>query len=133
MAGVLADTHAAVWYLARSALLSAAARQVMADTVAAGAPVYVASISLVEIRYLIDRDRLPEAAFTTLDRALADSSIGLRLVALDQAVARAVGQVPRDQVPDMPDRIIAASALVLGVPLVTRDSRLRGSSIHTIW
>jgi predicted nucleic acid-binding protein len=33
----------------------------------------------------------------------------------------------------MPDRIIAATALHLGVPLVSRDRKIQASSIHTIW
>ncbi len=33
----------------------------------------------------------------------------------------------------MPDRIIAATALHLGLPLVTRDHRIRASSVTTIW
>lgn len=133
MPPVLADTHAAVWYLARSPQLSPTARQTMVDAAAAGDPVYVASISLVEIRYLIDRGRLPETAFMSLDSALADPAVALELVPLDQQVARAVGSIPRRSVPDMPDRIIAATALVLGVPLITRDQKLRASVVPTIW
>jgi predicted nucleic acid-binding protein len=33
----------------------------------------------------------------------------------------------------MPDRIIAATALNLGLPLVTRDRRLQAAGIQTIW
>ncbi|PJB74400.1 MAG: PIN domain nuclease, partial [Armatimonadetes bacterium CG_4_9_14_3_um_filter_58_7] len=35
--------------------------------------------------------------------------------------------------PDMPDRIIAATALHLGLSLVTRDSKIQGCGIPTIW
>ena len=105
----------------------------MAGAIAGGDPVFVASISLVEIRYLVERGRLPELAFTSLDAALSDPANGFRIVQLDQEVARAVARVPRQQVPDMPDRIIAASALTLGVPLVTKDSKLRASPVATIW
>lgn len=57
----------------------------------------------------------------------------LRLAPLDRAIADAVARVPRDQVPDMPDRIIAATALASGLPLITRDARIRASSVPTIW
>jgi predicted nucleic acid-binding protein len=33
----------------------------------------------------------------------------------------------------MPDRIIAATALYLGVPLVTRDGKIRAADVETIW
>jgi PIN domain nuclease of toxin-antitoxin system len=39
-----------------------------------------------------------------------------------------------DVVPDMPDRIIAATALLLGLPLLARDRRIgQLTSIHSLW
>ncbi len=35
--------------------------------------------------------------------------------------------------PDMPDRIIGATALHLGLPLITRDGKIRASDLRTIW
>jgi len=52
---------------------------------------------------------------------------------VDAEVALAVQQVPRTQVPDMPDRIIAATALHLGVPLISRDRRISLSAVATVW
>ncbi len=48
-------------------------------------------------------------------------------------MALAVQQVSREQVPDLPDRIIAATALYLGVPLITRDRKIALSSVDTVW
>jgi len=36
-------------------------------------------------------------------------------------------------VPDLPDRIIAATALSHNLPLVTADHKIRASRIPTIW
>jgi predicted nucleic acid-binding protein len=52
---------------------------------------------------------------------------------LTPEVAEAVAEVPRSAVPDMPDRIIAATALHLGLPLVSRDRLIQLSGIETIW
>ena len=53
---------------------------------------------------------------------------------LDLTVAETLAQIPRATVPDMPDRIIAATALWLGLPLVTRDSRIcLLPNISTVW
>jgi PIN domain nuclease of toxin-antitoxin system len=41
--------------------------------------------------------------------------------------------VPRADVPDLPDRIVAATAMHFGVPVISRDSRIRSSSVQTIW
>jgi hypothetical protein len=37
------------------------------------------------------------------------------------------------EVPDMPDRIAAATALHFGVPVISRDGRIRASSLQTVW
>jgi len=47
--------------------------------------------------------------------------------------ARSLPLVPRDLVPEMPDRIIAATALRLDLPLITRDGRIASAGIKTIW
>jgi len=54
-------------------------------------------------------------------------------VPLDRYVAQALNHVARTEVPDMPDRIIAATALHLGIPLISRDGRIETSSLTTIW
>jgi len=33
----------------------------------------------------------------------------------------------------MPDRIVAATAVHFGVPVISRDGRIRASSVQTIW
>jgi predicted nucleic acid-binding protein len=48
-------------------------------------------------------------------------------------VADALALVPRAIVPDMPDRIIAATALYLNLPLVTADHKIQASNVQTIW
>jgi predicted nucleic acid-binding protein len=42
-------------------------------------------------------------------------------------------RISRDVVPDMPDRIIAATALHLELPLVTSDRRIQQTEVETIW
>jgi len=133
MSGVVADTHAAVWYLLESENLSSTALAVLDEAAQEGDLVYVASISVVEVIYLVEKGRLPPVAMERLNRALSDPDAGVVLVPLDLAVAQAIQQIPRDIVPDMPDRIIAATALHLNLPLVTRDGNIQAAGIKTIW
>jgi predicted nucleic acid-binding protein len=72
-----------------------------------------------------------EAAFVTILR-FCRLPLPLRNT-YAKADADALPNVPRDAAPDMPDRIIAATALHLGLPLVTRDRRLQAAGIQTIW
>jgi PIN domain nuclease of toxin-antitoxin system len=130
---VLADTHAALWFLYDSARLSGPALAALRAAAQDGSPLYLASISVVEVRYLVEKGRLPAEAAQRLEEALARGTTVLTLVPLDLAVAQALAHIPRDVVPDMPDRIIAATALHLGVPLVTRDAMIQAAPITTIW
>ncbi|WP_218651474.1 hypothetical protein [Nostoc sp. C057] len=53
---------------------------------------------------------------------------------LDRNISGATRQIDRATVPDMPDRIIAATAFCLGLPLVTRDLQIQAlTNIQTIW
>lgn len=134
MAAVVADTHTIIWYLQDSAKLSKAALASLDGAVQNGDSIYLSSISVVEVAYLVEKYRLPEAAFEELINALSDSMIGLAIAPLDLAIAQTLRQIPRDTVPDMPDRIIAATALYLHLPLVTRDLRIQSlTTIQTIW
>jgi predicted nucleic acid-binding protein len=52
---------------------------------------------------------------------------------LTTGIVEAMRQVRRADVPDMPDRIVAATAVYFGVPVISRDSRIRASNIQTVW
>jgi predicted nucleic acid-binding protein len=67
-------------------------------------------------------------------QALDDPATVLTAYPLDRIVADNSHHIPRATVPDMPDRIIAATALTLGLPLITRDGNIRKlTNITTIW
>ena len=98
-----------------------------------GDPIYVPAICLVELIYLVEKNRLPIAARERLIAALDDPERPTHLVAMDRAIVDAIEFVSRAEVPDMPDRIIAATALALQLPLISRDSRIQASQVKTIW
>ncbi len=53
---------------------------------------------------------------------------------LDLPVLDVMAAVPREKVPDPFDRIIAATALTLGLPLVSADEDIRGAiGERVIW
>ncbi len=105
----------------------------MRTALAAGHVIHVPSICLVELVYLIEKRRLPAVVLERLDGVLRDGESGFRLAPLDLAVAETVRRISRSEVPDLPDRVIAATAVAMDLPLVTRDGKIRSANVQTIW
>jgi PIN domain nuclease of toxin-antitoxin system len=127
------DTHPALWYLLKNPSLSERARRFIDEAAAQGRTVVVSSVSLAEIIYLTEKKRIPASAYEELRIALQDPEFVVQAVAVDSHIVDAMRQVPRDDVPDLPDRIVAATALFFGVPVISRDGRIRASSVQTLW
>jgi len=132
IAGV-ADTHAALWYLLKNPRLSVTARQFMDNAADAGYDIVLSPISLAEIVYLVEKNRLPASAYADLKTALANPEYVIEEAPFNGEVVEAMLKVSRADVPDMPDRIVAATGIHLGVPVISRDGRIRASSVNTIW
>jgi PIN domain nuclease of toxin-antitoxin system len=133
MPDFVTDTHGLIWYLEDSPRLGPAARKAF-DTCDRGEIiVHVPTICLVEIIYLQEKGRIPADLKAQLDAELRAGTSGLVLADLTAEVASAVARVPRTEVPDMPDRIIAATALYLDLPLISRDRKIQLSGVNTIW
>jgi PIN domain nuclease of toxin-antitoxin system len=120
IAGV-ADTHSALWYLYSNPRLSAKARAFIDDAAVAGNEIVFSPISMAEIVYLVGKRRLEVSAYHALKEALADPEYVIDEAPFTAAVIEAMWKVPRAEVPDMPDRIIAATGTYFGVPLISRD------------
>jgi PIN domain nuclease of toxin-antitoxin system len=70
MPAVAVDTHIILWYLTKSPSLSRTAESVLDQASVEGYPIYVPSICLVELTYLVEKARLPASARQILTRAL---------------------------------------------------------------
>lgn len=133
MIRAIADTHAILWYLYNDLRLSPMAGATMDTIVKVEDEIAISSISLVEIAYLVEKSRIPLDAFDRVTTELNTPGTNLQEISLNQHVADSLRQVLRSQVPEMADRIIAATALMLGVPVISRDHKIQASSIATIW
>lgn len=100
----VADTHTALWYLLRNPRLSLAARTFIEDAARAGQAIGLSPISLAEIVYLVEKNRLPMSALEELKTALADPDCVITEAPFTAAVVDAMRRVPRSDIPDLPDR-----------------------------
>jgi PIN domain nuclease of toxin-antitoxin system len=129
MASLAADTHAALWFLEDDPRLTPAAGAALDGA----ERIWLPSICLVEITYLVEKGRLHAAVPSRLFAELDNPATTLRLAPLDLGVVLAMQDISRLQVPDLPDRVIAATAWHYCVPLVTRDGQIRSCGVETVW
>jgi PIN domain nuclease of toxin-antitoxin system len=129
----VADTHAVVWYLDNDARLSALAADIFARAASSGDAIGIASITFVELVYLSEKGRISPASLQKLYDALDLPQPLLVELPLNRAVAQSLATIPRDAIPDMPDRIIAATAVQQQIPLISRDGKIQLSTVPTIW
>ncbi len=132
LAGV-ADTHTVIWYLFAVPRLSQTAREFLDRAAETGDQIGISSITLIEMVYLIEKGRIAVESFSRLAAVLQETNGLFVDIPPDLRVSRALLRVDPATIPDMPDRIIAATALCMGVPLVSKDSKIRLSTITTIW
>ena len=133
MISAVADTHAALWYLFGDSRLSASAKSAFDAAGSARRKIALSTISLAEVVYLVEKGRLPASAYADLQRALHDPDHVLQEAPVTADIVDTMLAVPRAEIPDMPDRIVAATAVFFGVPAISRDGRIRSSNVQTIW
>lgn len=130
---ILLDTHAWIWWVGAPDQLSPVAREA-ADRAADEGGLHVSAISVWEAAMLVDRGRLVlSLPFNEWLRRCEDLRF-LHFVPVDHRVAVRAVHLPGDLHRDPADRIIVATAMGLGIPLVTRDRKLRDyPHVQTIW
>jgi PIN domain nuclease of toxin-antitoxin system len=133
MVVAIADTRTTLWYLFSDPRLGRAASAFIDATVADGDHIGVSAISVAEMVYLTEKGRIPATALTEVQAAVADPKAVLRYVPVDEEIAIKMAAISRQDVPDLRDRIIAATAHLYGIPVLTRDGRIRSSNVRAIW
>lgn len=127
---ILLDTHALIWYVDKPAALSRRARKEIERRQARGG-LLVSEITWWEIAMLVEKGRL------VLDRPVRQwlqqvaGLAGLQAVGLSPAIAATSAALPAT-LADPADRIIYATAVEWGCPLVSRDERMRFGEVKVI-
>lgn len=126
---VLLDTCAVIWATLTPKAVSPKARKLLADE---SNTILVSAASAWEIATKVRSGKMPEAE--QLERNFLETMAiaGYTLLAIDAASALRAARLPglhRDPF----DRMIAAQALGLDIPVVTPDTLLDGFGVRRIW
>lgn len=131
----VADTHALIWHFLRDNRLSDEASRRFKSADDGEAVIFISAMTLIEIVYLREKGRIP-ASFLgdALDPLKTSKDGSYRVVPIDYSLSLALADVPRAFVPEMADRVIAATAYHMGLPLITKDKRIHDwKGIASIW
>ena len=124
----LLDTHILIWWVNGSSRLSPAQREVVASA-SVESPLLVSDISLWEVATLqsLGRIELAIPLRTWLDKAVAPPLV--RRHGISPAIAAELATFPDSFHRDPADRILVATARVLGATLLTKDRRIIDSAL----
>ena len=127
------DTHVLVWWLSTPAELSPAARRALRRADREN-PAVVSAVSVLEVATAARRGRMefsiPVEQWLADARALPE----LRFEPVSPEIALLAARFGDSLHGDPMDRLIAATALSLAVPLVTADAKLRSArGLKTVW
>ncbi|MGH9604263.1 MAG: type II toxin-antitoxin system VapC family toxin [Terracidiphilus sp.] len=126
---VLLDTCAVIWATLAPAALSPAARQAIAGE---DSEVLVSAASAWEIATKVRLGKLPGAEKLEQNYLTVMEEAGYTLLPIDTESALRAGRLIADH-RDPFDRMIAAQALALDVPVVSPDTLLDQFGVRRLW
>ncbi|WP_446011007.1 type II toxin-antitoxin system VapC family toxin [Candidatus Electrothrix sp.] len=130
---IILDTHAWIWWISNPEKLgvgaAAAIEQAMQENT-----ILLSSISTWEIALLVAKGRLTLSINVRDWIRKTESLPFIRFIPMDNTIALRSVDLPGAFHADPADRIIVATALSTGMPLVTKDEKIRACSfVQTTW
>lgn len=133
---IFLDTHVLIWMASDPKRLSKKAREAIRHEREKDARektgVAIAAITLWELAWLAENGRIQVTG--SVESFVRETASRVMVEPITPEIAAFAVQLPARFPKDPADRLIAATALVEGAPLVTADERIRQARVvRTIW
>jgi len=130
---IVLDTHTVVWWVSGDATLSKKAKAAIEQELDGG-EILVSAISAWEIAMLVEREKLVLSLDVASWLHTVSAIDAVRFVPVDPEIAINSVNLPGEFHKDPADRMIVATARKFGVPLVTKDEKIRAyAHVKTVW
>lgn len=129
---ILVDTHVVIWLALEPARISKKATAAIEEARQGGQGLAISDMSLLEIALIESKRRIQLNA--SLETFLSEVETRFAILPMNGRVCVRAMNLPAAYPRDPADRIIGATALVEGIPLVTADDDIRRSkALRIIW
>lgn len=130
---ILLDTHVWLWWISDPENLPERAFTAINKAITEKS-VVISTISTWEIALLVEKGRL-ELSIDIRDWVRKTEGLSfVRFVSIDNTISLRSVSLPGTFHADPADRIITATAITMGIPLITKDEKiLNYPHAHTIW
>jgi PIN domain nuclease of toxin-antitoxin system len=129
---ILVDTHVVLWLALQPERISKKARRTIEDARRGGQGIGISDIALLEISTLERKARIK--LNSSLETFLLEIEARFIVLPITARICVRAVSLPAAYPKDPADRIIGATALVEGVPLITADDGIcRSNALRTIW
>jgi PIN domain nuclease of toxin-antitoxin system len=129
---ILLDTHVVVWLALEASRISKKARAAIENSRQQADGLAVSDITLLEIAAIENKGRIK--LNVSLEAFLAEVESRFIVMPMTGRICAGALALPATYPKDPADRVIGATALVEGIPLITADDGIRRSKVlNTIW
>jgi PIN domain nuclease of toxin-antitoxin system len=125
------DTHSIIWHMTENPKLSNKAKLAFEKADNGQDEIFIPCITFFELLYLTEKQKLAIDFENFIE--IVSSSKNYKIEPLCLRIIEKSRMIPKDEISDPWDRIIAATSMHLGFPLITRDKSLQKIGLEIIW